>query len=201
MRVIGLCGVARSGKDYFCQFLLEEVKKQGLSAKRYALADPLKEDLSPFLKEKCNIDIFHCSPQNKELVRPILVDYGKIKRVQTEGKYWTKIIEKQIFKDSPDLAIITDIRYCIYKEDECHWLKNEMGGKLVHIRKFSKNFEGNNEYVQAPNEDELTNDPILYKNSDYYIEWPDFSQDFARVFSPSIYVLNFWNWFLDNGAK
>jgi hypothetical protein len=101
------------------------------------LADALKQEIAPFLKDLYGIDIFSCSREDKNLVRQILVEHGRIRRIATNGTYWTNKLTQSI-KDYVDaapenVAVITDIRYSVYEEDEVFWLKNIMGGSLVHI--------------------------------------------------------------------
>ena len=50
MFVVGVSGVARSGKNLFCDLIIEELAKQGYSAKQFALANALKRDCSNFLE-------------------------------------------------------------------------------------------------------------------------------------------------------
>jgi hypothetical protein len=166
-RVIGLSGVAGSGKDTLFSLLALRNPK----IKRFALADYLKKEMSPFIKTLYGIDIFNCSREEKNLIRPILVSHGKIKRTITHGTYWTSKLTEEITKflteDPENIAIITDIRYAEYEEDELHWLKNEMGGYLIHISLILEN----NQKLLPPNKEEEQNDPLLKKNADYRITW------------------------------
>lgn len=167
-QVIGLSGVAGSGKDTLFNLL----GLRNSNVKRFALADILKQEISPFLKELYQIDIFNCSRDEKNLVRPILVEHGKIRRTLTSGTYWTskltESIKEFISLDPKNVAIITDIRYAEYEEDELFWLKKTLGGYLIHITMTL----GKNEKLQPPNKEEEINDPVLRKFSDLRIIWP-----------------------------
>ena len=172
-QVIGLCGVAGSGKDT----MLSLLNFNNPNIKRFALADALKTELFPFIKELYGIDIFSCSREEKHLVRPILVEHGKILRKQSDGTYWTKIltshIQDYIRESSENIAVITDVRYCEYEKDEVFWVKNVLCGKLIHI-----SMTDNGEVVEPANKEEEKNDPLLIENSDLLIEWqkqPNFS--------------------------
>jgi len=197
MKVIGLTGVARSGKDTFCKTLIDLFKEKDICAKRFAIADALKDDINPFLISKFGIDVFNCSAEQKEFIRPMMVAYGKCKRKETEGKYWTSILENKIKNDNCDIAIITDVRYCEFEKDEAHWIKNVMSGKLIHISRVDKieiwepcickkingdtvkSFGENDirelhyrkDYIQPANEDEEINDPRMIKSSDASFIW------------------------------
>jgi hypothetical protein len=167
-KIIGITGVATSGKDTLCNLLIEFLKSKNIQAKRLALADKLKEDLFPFVKEKFNINIFDPNPEEKKIIRSVLVGYGMAKRSLSKGTYWTSMIQKQIddLKENNILPIITDIRYQEYNEDEFFWLKNN-NGILIHISRID--LQG----IEIPpaNSEEEKNDFNLKKQSDFSIKW------------------------------
>jgi hypothetical protein len=166
MKIVGLSGVARSGKDTFCNLLIEEGLKLGFNGKRFALADKLKDKIAPFLISEFGIDPRTATGQDKELIRPLLVEFGRAKRIQTNGRFWTNLLEKEIFEHSDlDFAVVTDIRYCEYEFDEVQWIRST-GGNLLHI---SRKENGN--FIQPPNDDERRNDPILQEFSDLTVVW------------------------------
>lgn len=166
--IIGLTGVARSGKDTFCLILERFLKEKGLEARRVALADELKKELSDFVEKKFKINLNKCEGQDKELIRPLMVAYGKCRRAQTEGKYWTSIVESDIknFRKQNIIPIITDIRYIEYKDDEYAWLKNH-NGILIHISR--KLDDGS--IIPPANIEEKANDNKLKAVADYSICW------------------------------
>lgn len=166
--MIGITGVATSGKDTLFKLIQAYFISKNLVAKRFALADILKKDLEPFVAEKFNLDIFNLDQETKELVRPILVAYGKIKRLNSNGRYWIEKLNPKIeeIKNKKIIPIITDIRYQEYEKDECFWLKEEQNGLLIHISRFY-----NDKQIPPANLEEEKNDKILNKNSDYSISW------------------------------
>ena len=175
--LIGLTGYATSGKD----FLYNLLSKRG-NTTRMALADSLKRDINPFLIDKYGIDLFKCSPEEKELVRPLLVAYGKVHRNRSQGTYFTsKLTPKIIEISKTSLVVVTDIRYADpkFENDELPWLKN-LGGKLVHITKYQE-INGERKYTSPPNEDELVNNAVLLKNADFLIEWKHASDSLYEV--------------------
>lgn len=186
MKIIGVSGFARSGKDLFTSIAQSILEKEGLKTQRYALAYELKNDLKDLLKDKTGIDAFTEKTEEKNIIRPLLVAYGDVMRKISEGKYWTSKVEARI-KDlnNIDVVFITDIRYDVYSEDECTWLQNKMNGKLVHITKYKlsnvptgKRFSNNKIvkiYDSAPNDHELFNNPKILKRADIAIEWQDYS--------------------------
>lgn len=163
-KIIGVSGCARSGKDTFFNIL----KKYIPEVEQVALAYELKKDLDDFTKSKIGISVFTEDTKQKSLVRGIMVEYGKIKRQQTEGTYWTCLAQKKINEilRSDKVPVITDIRYDIYPKDEFHWLKNENNGVLVHITRMFGTDE-----IPPANEEESINNEKLKTKADYSIRW------------------------------
>ena len=181
--VIGLSGVAGAGKDLFYELLSQQI-----NVKRYSLADNLKRDVADFTLNKYKIHALNCSREEKETIRPFLVFHGSVMRQQTNGRYWTEMLQKQIEEENPDSRYqishicITDIRYDDYKNDEVSWLKNEMKGKLIHISQYRiEEYQSKKEwpkkrlgrvFTKPANEEEKRNDPKLKETADFCIEWP-----------------------------
>lgn len=171
--IIGITGVARSGKDTFYSILNKFLEEKEIKSQRLALADKLKKELEDFVKDKFKIDLEKCDGKDKELIRPLMVAYGKCRRIQTEGKYWTSLLESKIkeLKKQNVLPIITDIRYIEYKDDEYAWLKSH-NGILIHISR--KLDDGS--LIPPANIEEKSNDNKLKAVSDLSICW-DTCQD------------------------
>lgn len=184
-KIIGVSGLARSGKNLFTTVARKMLESHGLTTEEYALAYELKNDLKDIVKEKTGIDIFTEDTSQKNIIRPLLVAYGDMMRKHTSGKYWTSKLEEKIKKSVADVVFITDIRYDIYPEDECWWLKYKMNGKLIHITKYITNIAPSKRristsksvkiYDGAPNDHEMLNNPKLKAKADYSFEWEDFT--------------------------
>jgi hypothetical protein len=166
--MIGITGVARSGKDTFYSILNKYLKEKNLESQRIALADELKKELGDFVEKKFKIDLNKCDGSDKELIRPLMVAYGKCRRVQTQGKYWTSIVDQKVKELKKDniVPIITDIRYIEYKEDEYAWLKS-YNGILIHLSR--KLDDGS--FVPPANMEEKSNDNKLKAVADFSICW------------------------------
>lgn len=152
---IGIAGFARSGKDSLAKALRLALGKRGIISVRVALADDLKRDIKDFIYSKLGIDVFTASGKDKELIRPLLVEYGRAKRIQTNGKYWTSRLDSIVdATDIPDgsAVIIPDIRYAEYQEDELGWLTSKKRYLFIHIQR---------EGIQPPNKDEEANNDTL----------------------------------------
>jgi hypothetical protein len=171
--IIGITGVARSGKDTFYSILKKYLQEKGLKSERLAFADDLKNELNDFSKDKFKIDLFKCNDQEKEIIRPLMVAYGKCRRTQTQGTYWTSQLDKKIEKLKKDnfVPIITDVRYIEYKDDEYAWLKSH-NGILIHLcRKLD-----DGSFVPPANIEEKSNDNKLKAVADISVCW-DTCQD------------------------
>jgi hypothetical protein len=165
---IGVSGVARAGKDSFCNYLFDLIKNDGFNAKRLALAEPLKNDCKQFIHDKLGLNVWTDNSEEKAIFRELLVWYGKVKRQQTQGKYWTSLLEETAQQLKPEVCIISDIRYQQYEEDEVNWLKIKKKGILIHVER--TDIEG--KVVPPANMDETINDSIVKENADYKLSWP-----------------------------
>ena len=170
--IIGLGGIAQSGKDFFFANLKKTTKRNVI---RFAIADELKKELFSLIKNTYNVDIFNCSAEDKEKIRPMLLSHGKIRRNDSKGRYWINKISEKVkdaAKDEKNIVVITDIRYDEFASDEVDWVKKELNGFFVHISKYTED-KGVKVFGLPPNEDEAINNPKLIEKADYLIEWPD----------------------------
>jgi hypothetical protein len=182
-KVIGLGGVARSGKDTFAAILEMKLQQAGKTVKKIALAAPLKEHCDKFLKDNLGISAFTQIPEEKILIRPFLVWYGDAQRKRTNGKFWTNLASYQIKNTNYEYYIITDVRYDTYPVDELQWLKDDWKGTLCHISKYVWKSQPQQyddisgvvhykEFVAPANEHEEINDPKIKKAAHHVVEWP-----------------------------
>lgn len=171
---IGIAGVSRSGKDSFAADLEALIRSySGKIVYKTALATPLKEDCKEFVKKYLNLNVFTDKTEEKSIFRELLVWYGKVKRQQTDGTYWTSLLDERVKKFSADVCIVSDIRYQQYDNDEVNWLKSKQKNILIHLQRIAIN----GEIVQPANMDESINDSIIQSHADYKIVWPTFSDD------------------------
>jgi hypothetical protein len=176
--VIGLSGLARSGKDSFF-LLLKSILEGEYECSRTAFADVLKDDLSSLVLDKFNIDLYDCSDEDKELARPLMVSYGTLARAIDED-HWIKKVSKKLDEEQLEdnlISVITDVRY----PNEQLFIKNNYKESInVFIQR-----DGN----EPPNFDEAQNGPILKGNSDYIVFWEDFEDQ--QIQSGEKHVENF----------
>lgn len=81
---------------------------------RFSFADQLKDDLNPLIRGRFGFDIWTCKPEEKELVRPILIKYGMAQR-QRDPDHWVKrlyeLIEARWVHHPNIIPVITDGRF------------------------------------------------------------------------------------------
>jgi hypothetical protein len=191
MKLIGVGGYARSGKDTFVSIAIHILQKNGYSSKKYSFANGVKDDLDDWLKEKYGIGAWTMDNEEKKIIRPFLVAHGCGKRIQTEGKYWIDKVhinmlediarsERDSYQDHIDIAFVSDVRFL----NEAKWLHEKWNGDLIHLRRYTKGISAlgadsggtvhahyTNVYDPAPNEEELRNDPFIVEVADQRIEW------------------------------
>jgi len=170
---IGIAGNAFVGKDTLCNYLIQEFKnKHKIKAKRCSIAgDTIRKDLKSLLLKKASIDIYHNYPEEKELIRPIMVEYGRLMRKLTQGRYFINQIETKKNFGANFIPIIPDIRYSEYPFDEDHWLLNEKNGLLIYLErkdiKPANFFEKNNNKVLKQRANIVINVPNFNNMNDY----------------------------------
>lgn len=181
--IIGVGGVARAGKNLFCDILINILKsKHNLYSVQFALADELKQDCAEFIRDKFGLDVFTEKTEEKKVFRDMLVWYGDAKRKQTNGRYWIDKLNIKIGKEMewgtpiPDVIIISDIRYDVYEMDEVDWVQKELRGTLFHVKKYHRDISGSIVYTEPVNEHEKLNDPRLQDKADCLLEWDDVSK-------------------------
>jgi hypothetical protein len=182
-KMIAISGNATSGKDSLCKIINKYFNSQ-----RVALADELKKQLDNFCIETFNISSYTQLLNEKKIIRPILVETGRIKRIQSEGTYWTGLIQKYVLNllERSILPVVTDIRYTTqisgYEEDEDFWVRKN-NGILIYIERI----DSDGKLIPSANQDEEVNNKILKENADIRIVWPTFPIEIDRE-----------NWFLNN---
>ena len=162
--IIGIAGAARAGKDTLCRALQREFAKIDIPAVRKSIAgDTVKGDLQELLEIKFKLDSFTEITEQKEFMRPLLVEYGKMQRSKTKGRYFIDQFEPQ--KDV--INILPDIRYVEYPKDEVYWLKNEMNGFLIFVERSG---------IYDANDTERVNNFIIKEMADYIVSWDSLNE-------------------------
>jgi len=166
---IGISGAALVGKDTFCSCLSMyfELKSQSkIKAKRCSIAgDVIRKDLRELILKKLGVEVDPTEYLQKTLLRPLMVEYGRYMRNQTEGRYFIETLNKNKQFAKNFVPIIPDIRYAEFEKDELYWLKNEKKGILIFLERNG---------IKPANEFEEKNNILLKEEADFVFEIPNF---------------------------
>lgn len=190
MKVIGIAGYARCGKDTFVQIAKEILQKNGYTPMRLAFADMLKDEVTDMLtdygfKGRVKTD----DPIVKTQMRPLMVWWGCQRRFESEGgMYWVNEVDRQIedlIADCMAAGEATDRRVILVSDvrfpNEAKWVHDKWSGDVIHLKKFQQNWrkggqDGSDEFLvkeydKAPNEEEAKQDPLVEAIADVKTEW------------------------------
>jgi len=166
--IIGLYGHRRVGKDTFANALLENHS----TLESYAFADALKLELSPFVQEQYHLDIFNVSGDDKELIRPLLIAHGMVRRAQ-DPLYWVKKVDEWV-GDSHNrkinhISVIKDCRF----PNEYDYMKGKYGKSFILV---GLSRAGS----LPPTDEEERNEKEMEKRVDISVHLPNVS-DFKKL--------------------
>ncbi len=169
-------GNGRCGKDLFADLLIKNVGSNKIV--KLSLAEQLKRDCAPFLKDVCGVDD-PFEPKNKSEIRPLWIWFGGFKREQTNGKYFLESLQKRVdFFDNSGLYttfIIPDVRL----ENEYEYFKDR-NSVFVFIDKYK--FENDQiTYTPPASKEEAYNNPILRQSADVKVKWLDCGGDTTKI--------------------
>jgi hypothetical protein len=190
MKVIGIAGYARCGKDTFVHIAKDILQKNNYRSVRMAFADMLKDEVTDMLtdhgfKGRVKTD----DPAVKTQMRPLMVWWGCQRRYESEGGlYWINAVNQQIQElihdtqsagESTDrmVVFVSDVRF----PNEAKWVHEKWDGQLIHLKKWQSEWrkggqDGSDEllvkvYDAAPNEEEAKQDPRVEAMADVKTEW------------------------------
>lgn len=194
IKVIGIAGYARCGKDTFVGIAKNILTKNKYAPMRVAFADKLKLETQKMLREHgFSASVYTEEAEAKKLIRPLLVWWGCQRRYESEGGlYWVNRVDdglREITKDmikngaNPErvVALISDVRFV----NEAKWVHDQWGGRVIHLKRYSiihspqydpitderDGYRLKKEYDSAPNDEEKKNDPLVQELADLRIEW------------------------------
>lgn len=161
--MIGIAGLARSGKDTLAKNLAEVIEEDlGKEVKIYSFALALRCQIDDFLKQFYHLSAFTEDEEEKKIVRPLLVAHGEQMKKRFGKNIWLDNLMSDISEDDC-FPIISDVRF----DFEANALR-DAGAKIIHISKI-----GN----KPPNEIEAENDPKVREASDLVHHWPAYEPD------------------------
>lgn len=189
MKVIGIAGYARAGKDTFVGIAKELLIANGFRPTRLAFADKLKEEAEAMLvSNQFKASVKTTDPTIKTQMRPLMVWWGCQRRYESDGGlYWVNEVDKQIENlekceaygghMGSGVILVSDVRF----PNEAKWVHEKWGGSVIHLKRFSNNWrkggqDGSDEFLvkeydAAPNEEEAKQDPMVEAMADVHAEW------------------------------
>lgn len=195
MKVIGIGGYARAGKDAFVSIAKNILNKNNYEPSRVAFADNLKSEVQGMLRQNgFDVDVYTTDTDAKTKIRPLLVWWGCTRRDLGDGGYWVTVVDKQLreteakaqaggYTTDHMVVLVSDVRF----PNEVEWVQKSWGGEFIHLKRYSvhnsvspvvdpsSNTFGNAAPIKtfdpAPNEEESRNDPVIQKMADVRVEW------------------------------
>lgn len=173
-RVIGICGVARAGKDTVCLLAQHVLDKTEQNLMRAGFADAVKADLHKLLVSRVGISAYTENSAEKELIRPLMVEYGTGLMRKLNEDVWIERMKPQLdlAKTVNTTLCITDVRY----KNEVEWIK-ENEGVIIYVEQ---------EGADPANEEERKNDPIIKSMADEIISWKKVGKDKVLSLKPKV---------------
>lgn len=163
--MIGIGGLARSGKDTLAKNLSEVIQEDwGCDVKIFSFAEELKSQMDGFLIKNYGISAFTENTEEKIIIRDLLVCHAETMKKFYKQTIWADLVIDKIDSDPKRFfPIISDVRFDFEAERV-----QDQGGLIVHVSKV-----GN----QPPNEIEYLNDPLVSKIADLNHTWPSYEPD------------------------
>jgi len=156
--LLGLCGVARSGKDTFFNVTKEVLSERNVNCFKHSFAFSLKTELDDLCKKQLGFSAFTEDKHQKELIRDVLSAWGQLRRAQSNA-YWIDKVKDNL---QQGINLITDVRY----QNEVTYIKN-LGGKILYINRLDET----GRLVIPANKDEEKYTLPLQGVADVIISW------------------------------
>lgn len=134
MKLIGLTGKKRSGKDTFVSMFRETLGKHE-TMERLAFADEVKFDCARMLQTVTGVDndiwLRKFNDENKQVFRPLLQWYGTdfVRQFYNDKDHWVSILRKKLtLYTARKFVFVTDVRF----PNEADLIQ-ELGGVVVKL--------------------------------------------------------------------
>ncbi len=171
MVLIGLSGVAGSGKDFFSSLCVDYFQAQSLTTRTFSFADEVKLSLNDFITERFGFSSFTEDRRNKDIIRPITIGFAEGMKLIKGDDYWSnQIFDKLKSYDFADVVIIKDVRFPV----EVSQIK-KFNGSLIHISRYN-DVDGVRIMVQPWGKDEEKNNRIMMDNASVKFTWPELTE-------------------------
>jgi hypothetical protein len=163
--MIGISGLARSGKDTLAKYLSEVILEDiGIRPSIYSFADKIKWQLKDIINDQYGISPYTEDTEEKKIIRDILVCHGETMKKVHGKTIWADLMFKNLNKGKTKyFPIIPDVRF----DFEVKYIQKK-GGQVIHISKI-----GN----IPPNKIEEENDPLCKNCADIQHTWGVYAPD------------------------
>lgn len=133
--VIGVAGLARSGKDTVADFIVSYV-----GGYRYAFAEPIKAMLRhvgidmdhPYWASRKEDRIPAVGKSPREMMQTLGTDWG---RELVNPKLWVTLANQKLLTYGPGM-VISDVRF----DNEAEWIRS-LGGLVIHVHRDINDFK------------------------------------------------------------
>ena len=129
MKLIGICGPARSGKDTSADFMVEHY-----GFRRQAFADPLRDALTAMLglslvdfTDNKEIDLTLVGRSPRYLMQTLGTEWG---RDMVNPNIWTRLASARLLQAGRAMTVFSDVRF----ENEAAWVRG-CGGKVIFLER------------------------------------------------------------------
>lgn len=146
-KIIMICGNATVGKDSLTDCFLGILSEKGIKCSNDAFANSIKYDLMDCIQSRLGIDVLLPFPEEKKIIRPILVAYGEAAKKVNPLIWVDSVLERIKHKD--EIIIISDCRFPI----EIERVKEFHDVKIIHLSRFDGK-EGEEYLIPPANQDE-----------------------------------------------
>lgn len=173
--LIGIGATGQVGKDTMYSLLEKYGTK---NYRRYAMADALKEELRPRIKQEFGFNILDCSNEQKNQARPLLVEVGCGRRAENPN-YWVEKVYSNIVADlSKDKSIVPVLCDCRFLNEIEYFNQRFPDFKYIHLTR---------EGVEPLNEEEARNAPEMASYSGaLHFHWGDIEKYSERDLSQMV---------------
>ena len=111
--MIGISGLARSGKDTLAENLAHIIRYEwDIDVEIFSFAEEIKNQADDLLKKYYNISAFSENTKEKEYIRPLLVAHGECMKAFYGENIWAETVLKKIkSRKAKIFPIISDVRF------------------------------------------------------------------------------------------
>lgn len=163
-KLIAITGSAGVGKDTVYEALKQYLLSFGTTAFRLSIGDEIKKEMNEFLLKSIGISAWTRNRNEKDVIRPLLVEFGRAKRFKFGSDYWAKMLAPKLKLNGSQniISVLTDFRYFDF---EYEWIRSQ-DSLIIYLER---------DGVEPANSDETENNPKIKAHADLVIKCPHFN--------------------------